>query len=91
MLGATTPYQLRHFIYPFYHLKSEGFWQLKEKPGKTIAVNSANSVTSMKPLREALDYARVDLSLWNLLVKPSQRNILRDILLGTYTAPPEAA
>ena len=64
---------------------------MKEKPGKTIAVNSANSVTSMKPLREALDYARVDLSLWNLLVKPSQRNILRDILLGTYTAPPEAA
>jgi len=89
LLGASKLYQLRHFVYPFYHLKSEAFWQLKTKPGQTIVTNSANSISGMKPLRDALDYARLDLNLWDLLNKPSSRNILRDVLLGTYTAPPK--
>lgn len=91
LLGASTPYQIRHFVYPFYHLKSEDFWQLKEQPEKRLVINSAGSVTSMKQLREAIDYARLDLSLWQELAKPKARNILRDVLLGTYTAPVEAS
>lgn len=86
LLGASTPYHLRHFVYPFYHLKSESFWQLKEKQGKKIATNSAGSVSGMQALRDGLDYARLDHALWDLLTKPNSRNILRSALYDAHAA-----
>ena len=84
-LGATTPYQARHFAYPFYHLKSENFWRLVEKPGEKIVVTTANSIGGLGQLREAVDYALLDVSLWGLLTHDKTRAQLRDVLLKKYT------
>ena len=84
-LGATTPYQARHFAYPFYHLKSENFWRLVEKPGEKIVVTAANSISGLGQLREAVDYALLDVSLWGLLTHDKTRAQLRDVLLKKYT------
>jgi putative restriction endonuclease len=83
-LGATGPYQSRHFSYPFYHLKSESFWRLKEKPDKKIVVTAANSIGGLRQLSEAVDYAQLDVNLWELLVNAKARSSLRTSLLGRY-------
>lgn len=90
VLGATGAYQSRHFAYPFYHLKSENFWRLKEKPNKKIMVTAANSISGLRQLSEAVDYAQLDVNLWELLVSINTRNSLRDALLGRYTMEAEA-
>jgi len=83
-LGATTPYESRNFAYPFFHLRGEGFWQLKEKPGMQIKINSSNSISGLNHLREVIAYARLDLNLWELLKTEKSRNILRNTLLAKY-------
>ena len=90
ILGATGAYQSRHFAYPFYHLKNESFWRLKEKPDKKIIVTAANSITGLRQLSEAIDYAQLDINLWELLVSNNTRNRLRNALLGRYTMDAEA-
>jgi putative restriction endonuclease len=90
ILGATGTYQSRHFAYPFYHLKSENFWRLKEKPDKKIIVTVANSISGLRQLDEAVDYAQLDVNLWELLVSSKTRNRLRNALLGRYTIGTEA-
>lgn len=90
VLGATGTYQSRHFAYPFYHLKNENFWRLKEKPDKKIMVTAANSISGLRQLSEAVDYAQLDVNLWELLVSSNTRNRLRDALLGRYTMDTEA-
>jgi len=85
-LGATTPYQARYFAYPFYHLKSEDFWRLVEKPGKKIVVTAANSVSGLGQLQEAVDYALLDVNLWGLLTQEKSRARLRALLLERYSA-----
>ena len=85
VLGATSPYQARHFAYPFYHLKSEDFWRLVEKPDEKIVVTAANSISGLGQLREAVDYALLDVSLWGLLTHDKTRAQLRDVLLKKYT------
>ena len=84
-LGATSPYQARHFAYPFYHLKSEEFWRLVEKPGKKIVLTTANSISGLGQLRDALDYALLDVSLWSLLTQDKTRAQLREVLLKKYS------
>ena len=85
-LGATTPYQARHLAYPFYHLKSEDFWRLVEKPGKKIVLTAANSISGLGQLREAVDYALLDVNLWGLLTQDKTRARLREVLLEKYTS-----
>lgn len=85
-LGDMAPYQARHFAYPFYHLKSENFWRLVEKPGKKIVLTAANSISGLGQLREAVDYALLDVSLWGLLTNDKTRAQLRDVLLKKYTS-----
>lgn len=85
-LSAATHYQARHFAYPFYHLKNEDFWRLVEKPGKKIVVTAANSVSGLGQLREAVDYALLDVNLWGLLTQDKSRVQLRAVLLERYSA-----
>ena len=81
-LGVTTPYRSRNLAYPFFHLKTEGFWRLQEKPGMKIVVTSSNSISGLKHLQEVVAYARLDLSLWDLFKADKSRNILRNALLA---------
>lgn len=90
ILGVTNSYQSRHFAYPFYHLKNENFWQLKEKPDKKIIVTKAHSISGLRQLSEAVDYAQLDINLWEALVSSKTRDRLRDVLLNRYTMDAEA-
>lgn len=49
--------------YPFYHLKSDGFWKLEWKSGVTQIPASPSD----KFLRENLAYSMFDQELWDLL------------------------
>ena len=83
-LGATKSYQARNFAYPFYHLSNESFWQLKEKPDKKIILTASNSISGLSQLSEAVDYAQLDINLWEVLVSSSNRSGLRSALLAKY-------
>lgn len=44
---VNTPHN-QNISLPFYHLKSEGFWHLKLRPGMSVAVNKSHSIRSFK-------------------------------------------
>ncbi|GAA3935682.1 hypothetical protein GCM10022406_20030 [Hymenobacter algoricola] len=83
-LGATSGFQVRNFIYPFFHLRGEGFWRLQEKPGMKLPETSASYVGGLKQLQDTVAYARLDLNLWHLLQQEKTRIILRNELLAKY-------
>ena len=49
-------------------------------------VTAANSVSGLGQLREAVDYAQLDVNLWGLLTQDKSRARLRAVLLETYSA-----
>lgn len=84
LLGAVGKYDSRHFAYPFYHLKSEEFWRLKLKPERQFRLTAANSIASLKQLQEDVNFAQLDINLWDLVMNAAARNRLREALLGQY-------
>ncbi len=78
------------FALPFYHLDGKGkkysdnFWHLSTFPGCEIAVTSSNSIRSFAALKSSVEYAYFDTILFDYLIQPIYRNILRTALLDTY-------
>lgn len=70
---------------PFYHLKSDGFWQLVAVPGQEQALRTP--IRSLKSLEELVLGAQLDAELFALLVDPQSRDDLRRVLVETYFAP----
>lgn len=66
--------------YPFFHLKSDGFWKLEWKPETSVLPASP----SEKFLRENLVCASFDQSLWDLLQAPEVRTLYRDAVCNYY-------
>jgi putative restriction endonuclease len=85
-LGASQPYRLRHFIYPFVYLQGEklAFWHLKDKTGKLVTISANDEVTSMTKLLKLAEYAELSLSLWSVLQKAEWRKKLQNALLSNY-------
>ncbi|TGE09954.1 hypothetical protein [Hymenobacter fodinae] len=83
-LGATMSYKLRQFVYAFFHLRGEGFWQLKPNPGVDLEASELK-IDSFTKLQDAVAYARLDLNLWKLLEAYKTRAILRSTLLAAYS------
>ena len=65
---------------PFYHLSGEGFWKQIAKDGTEVKL----IIESFKIFSEYVDYAEMDITLFDLLAKPESRNYLKTILLDTY-------
>lgn len=78
------------FALPFYHLDGKGnkhsdhFWHLSTFPGCEIAVTSSNSIRSFAALKSSVEYAYFDAALFDYLIQPEYRNILRITLLDKY-------
>ena len=72
------------FALPFYHLKSESFWQLITLPGCEIAVTSSNSIRSFAALKSAIDFAKFNDDLFLFLLDKNNRAVLRTTLLDTF-------
>ena len=65
------------FATPFYHMRSEPFWhvKLREETGGEFG-------TSLRRIRENVEYVEIDDALAVLLRQPETNRLLRDVLLG---------
>ncbi len=73
-----------NFALPFFHLRSEGYWQLHTAPGKEILLTSSKSIRSFGQLRDAVDFASLDQDLFELLCSRKSRDILKLSLIRRY-------
>jgi len=71
---------------PFFHLKYDGFWHFKAKPGYEFVESSQNKVKvrSLSAIRQTIDYAYLDAELWKLLQHPATRNQLLLTLIDAW-------
>lgn len=72
---------------PFWHMKSDKFWHIVPYSGKKEYVQylcDESLKASEKVLKECVDYIYLDNDLYLLMTLPSQRHILRLVLLNTY-------
>lgn len=71
---------------PFFHLKSDGFWHFKAKPGFEFVEDrkSRVKVRSVSSLRQAVDYAYLDAELFLLLQHPESRTRLSFALINAW-------
>lgn len=70
--------------YPFYHLESADFWELKPQPG--LQHQRGLSISSVKRLRQLYLGAQFCENLYPLLQMPSSREKLRMVLIEKYFA-----
>lgn len=77
------PFEPR-FALPFFHLKSEGFWQLVPFPNMAPGVTSSGSIRSFTNLKETIAWAEIELELFDLMIQPVSCEALRRALLDTY-------
>lgn len=82
-IWVKTPH-LINFSLPFYHLSSEPFWRLINKPGINIPLTKKNSIKSFQGLIQSVDYANIDSDLFFYLNNKSTRDKLRETIINKY-------
>lgn len=70
--------------YPYYHMRSEPFWELVSTTEPAVIDISNYSISNLK---KHIAYARIDLELQELLKDSSARVKLRDVLILNYIDP----
>lgn len=70
------PYRIEN---PFFHLKNDGFWNLYPN-----ALRALTRAPSLRRLRNEDVYVTLDTPLFILLGSPEYREIIRQMLIGTY-------
>ena len=83
-LGDSTTYDPK-INYPYYHMRSEPFWELVSTTANPISDISNYSTSNLK---KHIAYARIDTELQQLLTNSSARAILRAVLITKYLATP---
>lgn len=71
---------LQNFAMPFFRLKSDGFWKLYSKHGTFIP----RSISTFIGLREAVELAEMDKTLFTFLLNPISREVIKRELLDFY-------
>jgi len=72
------------FALPFYHMRSEPFWQLIAAPGCEMWIESKGTMRTFGNLKTAVEFARIDQELTELLTQPETRNVLKVSVLDKY-------
>lgn len=67
--------------YPYYHMRSEPFWELFSHSNETV---DEIENYSMNNLCKQIAYARIDTELFNLIKSPESRMKLRVALISKY-------
>ena len=80
LLGESVIFQPK-IGYPFFHMRSEPFWELISPTGGRV---EEIGNYSMSNLRKQIAYARIDNELFELLKNPNVRAKLRVVLISTY-------
>ena len=70
-------------VYPFYHIRNDGFVNLTFKDSSTKLPHTP----SAKYLRENVKYASFDNALWDLLQDTEARSILQEMLINHFLTP----
>src|ERR1043165_7837794 len=70
--------------YPFFYMKSEGFWRLVTFPEYGNFITSNTVIKGFNQLRAIVDYAEIDLELFQLLNDASSNKVLQHFLLDEY-------
>jgi putative restriction endonuclease len=77
--------------FPFFHLRSDGFWHLQPKPGREVALEVLDSARSMWAIEENIACASLDTALHGLMLDPVAREQLRQHLVvawfGSFAQP----
>ena len=79
------------FTLPFYHMGTEPFWELVPNRGCELWIKSKSPMRSFSNLIIAVNYARIDEDLKDLLLKKEESDILLHILLDKYFPKANAA
>lgn len=66
---------------PYFHLRSEGFWHLKVRPGQHDSYEQLTTASSPGVIKAHIDYASLDDELFELLGNQIARELLRSALL----------
>lgn len=80
---VTTNHQCQ-FVYPFFYMKSEGFWKLIPKPGFEDYLQKSETVKSFNKLNAATEYALLNEELSELMKDKTSNEALQVFLLDTY-------
>lgn len=72
------------FSLPFFHMKSEPFWQLIPKKGFELLLKSNTKIRGLNNLRTAISFAQIDVELESLLRNENERQILKIAILEKY-------
>ena len=78
------PSQRGILTYPFYYLRSDGFWHLQPRPGQEAALAVYRPNAGLTALRELTLGAKLDDELYALLQSNKERGLLRYTLVITY-------
>lgn len=68
---------------PYFHLRSEGFWHHKIKPGQQERYQQLTTATSQGVIDTCIDYVFLDDELFELLGNQIARELLRSSLLAS--------
>ena len=82
-LGDSTTYDPK-INYPYYHMRSEPFWELVSTTANPVSDISNYSTSNLK---KHIAYARIDTELQQLLKDSSARTELRSVLISNYISP----
>jgi len=72
---------------PFFHLRSEGFWDLIPRPGQEHLLPALRQIDTMGDLRNRVLGAMLPEDLYALLQDSSSRTELQQVLVDTYFEP----
>lgn len=70
-----TKFEIRHLLYPLFHLQTDGFWFLKDRSGNIIS--NFDQISSGSRLKELDAFARLEDSFFNYLTDPDLRQIAK--------------
>lgn len=82
-LLVTTNHDCR-ITYPFFYMKSEGFWRLVTCPGYGSFIAANTVIKGFNQLKAIIDYAEIDTDLFILMKEPVNNKILQSFLLNEY-------
>ena len=80
LLGESILFQPK-ISYPFFHMRSEPFWELISPKGGKVETVPGYSLSTLK---QHIAYARIDSDLFEFLKNPNVRAKLRVVLISTY-------
>jgi putative restriction endonuclease len=72
------------WAYPFFYLRSEGFWHLVPKTGMELDLKQVRNISSLSHLQDVASGARLDDALYALICIEDTRNTLRATLIERY-------